>query len=96
MWRKESNQEARNAGNEHQTAHSAVATARTHAQAQLMHRKRLMMRHTEIDSANRLFYNGPLPWEHRFGFHRAGMVGDDFFKPYAVTFDFQNMQIFLQ
>ena len=29
-------------------------------------------------------------------FHRAGMVGHDFFKPYAVTFDFQNMQIFLQ
>jgi len=22
--------------------------------------------------------------------------GHDFFKPYAVTFDFQNMQIFLQ
>ena len=55
-----------------------------------------MMRHTEIDSANRLFYNGPFPWEHRFGFHRAGMVGHDFVKPYAVTFDFQNMQIFLQ
>jgi len=31
-----------------------------------------------------------------FGFHFAGMVGHDFFKPYAVTFDFQNMQIFLQ
>jgi len=24
------------------------------------------------------------------------MVGHDFFEPYAVTFDFQNMQIFLQ
>jgi len=24
------------------------------------------------------------------------MVGHDFVKPYAVTFDFQNMQIFLQ
>jgi hypothetical protein len=24
------------------------------------------------------------------------MVGHDFLKPYAVTFDFQNMQIFLQ
>jgi hypothetical protein len=23
------------------------------------------------------------------GFHLAGMVGHDFFKPYAVTFDFQ-------
>jgi len=24
------------------------------------------------------------------------MVGHDFLKPYAVTFDFENMQIFLQ
>jgi hypothetical protein len=28
--------------------------------------------------------------------HLAGVVGHDFFKPYAVTFDFMNMQIFLQ
>jgi predicted aspartyl protease len=41
-------------------------------------------------------YDGPFPWENMFGFHLAGMVGHDFFKPYAVTFDFQNMQIFLQ
>jgi hypothetical protein len=41
-------------------------------------------------------YDGPFPWENVFGFHLAGMVGHDFFKPYAVTFDFQNMQIFLQ
>jgi hypothetical protein len=41
-------------------------------------------------------YDGPFPWEKMFGFHLAGMVGHDFFKPYAVTFDFQNMQIFLQ
>jgi Aspartyl protease/Tetratricopeptide repeat len=41
-------------------------------------------------------YDGPFPWEYSFGFHLAGMVGHDFFKPYAVTFDFQNMQIFLQ
>jgi hypothetical protein len=41
-------------------------------------------------------YDGPFPWENSFGFHLAGMVGHDFFKPYAVTFDFQNMQIFLQ
>ena len=40
--------------------------------------------------------DGPFPWENMFGFHLAGMVGHDFFKPYAVTFDFQNMQIFLQ
>jgi hypothetical protein len=41
-------------------------------------------------------YDGPFPWENSFGFHLAGMVGHDFFKPYAVTFDFQNMQIFVQ
>ena len=41
-------------------------------------------------------YDGPFPWEYTFGFHLAGMVGHDFFKPYAVTFDFKNMQIFLQ
>ena len=38
-------------------------------------------------------YDGPFPWENMFGFHLAGMVGHDFFKPYAVTFDFENMQI---
>lgn len=41
-------------------------------------------------------YDGPFPWENAFGFHLAGMVGHDFFKPYAVTFDFENMQIFLR
>ena len=41
-------------------------------------------------------YDGPFPWENMFGFHLAGMVGHDFFKPYAVTFDFQNMEMFLQ
>jgi hypothetical protein len=41
-------------------------------------------------------YDGPFPWENTFGFHLAGMVGHDFFKPYAVTFDFENMKIFLQ
>ena len=41
-------------------------------------------------------YDGPFPWENSFGFHLAGMVGHDFFKPYAVTFDFENMRIFLQ
>jgi Aspartyl protease/Tetratricopeptide repeat len=41
-------------------------------------------------------YDGPFPWENMFGFHLAGMVGHDFFKPYAVTFDFENMQVFLQ
>jgi Aspartyl protease/Tetratricopeptide repeat len=41
-------------------------------------------------------YDGPFPWQYMFGFHLAGMVGHEFFKPYAVTFDFQNMQISLQ
>jgi hypothetical protein len=41
-------------------------------------------------------YDGPFPWESTFGFHLSGMVGHEFFRPYAVTFDFQNMQIFLQ
>ncbi|MEP6955227.1 MAG: aspartyl protease family protein [Chthoniobacterales bacterium] len=40
-------------------------------------------------------YDGPFPWENMFGFHLAGMVGHDFFKPYAVTFDFEDMQILL-
>jgi hypothetical protein len=42
------------------------------------------------------FYDGPFPYENSFGFDLAGMVGHDFLKPYAVTFDFENMQIFLQ
>jgi hypothetical protein len=41
-------------------------------------------------------YDGPFPWENMFGFRLAGMVGHDFFRPYAVTFDFQTMQIFLE
>ena len=41
-------------------------------------------------------YDGPFPWENTFGFRLAGMVGHDFFKPYAVTFDFETMQIFLR
>ena len=41
-------------------------------------------------------YDGPFPWESTFGFNLAGMVGHDFFKPYAVTFDFEHMQILLK
>ena len=40
-------------------------------------------------------YDGPFPWENLFGFHLAGIVGHDFFKRYAVTFDFENMKILL-
>ena len=41
-------------------------------------------------------YDGPFPWQDTFGFHLAGMVGHDFLKSYAVTFDFENMRIFLR
>jgi predicted aspartyl protease len=41
-------------------------------------------------------YDGPFPWQNMFGFDLAGMVGHDFFEPYAVTFDFETMQIFLR
>ena len=41
-------------------------------------------------------YDGAFPWENMFGFQLSGMIGHDFLKPHAVTFDFQNMQIFLQ
>ncbi len=41
-------------------------------------------------------YDGPFPWQTSFGFQLAGMVGHDFFKPYAITFDFENMRIFLR
>ncbi len=40
-------------------------------------------------------YDGPFPWETLFGFHLAGMLGHDFFEPYAVTFDFETMKILL-
>lgn len=41
-------------------------------------------------------YDGPFPWENTFGFHLAGMVGHEFFRPYAVTFDFEGMKIILR
>ena len=56
---------------------------------------RLSFGNTQEDNVAGL-YDGPFPWENSFGFHLAGMVGHDFFKPYAVTFDFEIMQIFLR
>ncbi len=51
----------------------------------------------EIDEKNVAgLYDGPFPWENAWGFHVAGMVGHDFFKPYAVTFDFTGMRMFLR
>jgi hypothetical protein len=41
-------------------------------------------------------FDGPFPWENSFGFFLTGMVGHEFLRPYAVTFDFENMEIFLK
>jgi hypothetical protein len=41
-------------------------------------------------------YDGPFPWENAWGFHVDGMLGHVFFKRYAVTFDFEHMQIVLR
>ena len=42
------------------------------------------------------WYDGVFPWEHSLGFQVGGMIGHDFLKPYAVTFDFDGMRIILQ
>jgi hypothetical protein len=39
-------------------------------------------------------YDGPFSWEHSFGFRLVGMIGHDFYRPYAVTFDFARMRMF--
>jgi hypothetical protein len=41
-------------------------------------------------------YEGPFPWEDTFGFRLVGMVGHEFFRPYALTFDFDGMRITLR
>ena len=41
-------------------------------------------------------FDGPFPWENSFGFLLAGMVGHEFLRPYAVTFDFEDMEIVLR
>jgi hypothetical protein len=41
-------------------------------------------------------YDGPFPFENAWGFHVSGMVGNDFLKSYAVTFDFIGMRIILR
>jgi hypothetical protein len=41
-------------------------------------------------------FDGPFPWENSFGFFLAGMVGHEFLRPYAVTFDFDKQQFFLK
>jgi hypothetical protein len=37
----------------------------------------------------------PARWEHAYGFRIAGLVAHQFFRPYAVTFDFSGMRLFL-
>jgi hypothetical protein len=37
----------------------------------------------------------PAGWEHAYGFRIGGLVGHQFFRPYAVTFDFSGMRLFL-
>ena len=41
-------------------------------------------------------FEGPFPWEETFGFRLVGMVGHDFFRKSAVTFDFDGMRMTLQ
>jgi hypothetical protein len=41
-------------------------------------------------------YDGPFSWEHAFGFRLVGMIGHDFYRPYALTFDFSHMRLFFE
>lgn len=41
-------------------------------------------------------FEGVFPWENTYGFFLAGMTGQDFFKPYAMTFDYVGMKILLR
>jgi hypothetical protein len=38
-------------------------------------------------------YDGPFPQEYVFGFYLAGMVGGTFGLSYAITFDFDKMEV---
>jgi hypothetical protein len=38
-------------------------------------------------------YDGPFPWENLFGFHLAGMVGHDFFKPYDIKVEEDTLRV---
>jgi predicted aspartyl protease len=41
-------------------------------------------------------FHGPFPLEHAFGFRIAGIVSHSFFRPYALTFDFDGMRLLVQ
>jgi len=40
-------------------------------------------------------FSGPFPLEDAFGFHIGGLISHGFFRSYAVTFDFDRMQIIM-
>jgi predicted aspartyl protease len=41
-------------------------------------------------------YDGPFRWENTFGFRLGGMIGHQFFRSYATTFDFTSMRLTLK
>ncbi|MBX7134868.1 MAG: aspartyl protease family protein [Fimbriimonadaceae bacterium] len=41
-------------------------------------------------------FEGVFPWENTYGFFLSGMTGQDFFRPYAMTFDYVGMKILLR
>src|SRR5262249_22509364 len=41
-------------------------------------------------------FSGMLPIEHSLGFRIAGVISHDFFKPYALTFDFDRMRLLMR
>jgi hypothetical protein len=41
-------------------------------------------------------FEGVFTWEFTYGFFLGGMTGQDFFKPYAMTFDYPGMRILLR
>jgi len=38
-------------------------------------------------------FDGPVSWEHAWGFYVGALIGHEFFRPYALTFDFTRMKI---
>ncbi len=55
---------------------------------------RLKLGTLERKSIRGLFL-GSFPLEDRFGFHIGGIISQDFFRPYVITFDFKRMMIYL-
>ena len=69
---------------------------RRHTEDRALHRRPAVLWPHPRRQCARAFTTGRSRGRTRFGFHLAGMVGHDFFKPYAVTFDFNNMKIFME